>query len=84
MSDLQTAQGVVESVGECRRLAAIAVDPNESAETQLDAAMRSLDLMGVTGRSARFFEHDLNELSLPELHMALVRVRAEIAGREAA
>jgi hypothetical protein len=76
--DPDEAHALVCCAREVRCLTAIAVDLNESSETRLEAAMRGLDLAGMTARSARFRECDPRELTLPELHNVLARIDVEL------
>src|SRR6266576_3929804 len=78
-ADAETAHELVQRLHECKRLTKVATNPDESAETRLEAAMRGLDLMGFTLRSARPFEHEPSELSLPELRNVLTRIDVELA-----
>jgi hypothetical protein len=76
--DPDEAYAMVCCAREVGRLTAIATNPVESAETRLAAAMRGLDLAGLTVRTARFREYDPRELTLPELHNALARIEFEM------
>jgi hypothetical protein len=80
-SDPDEAIAMVICAREVKRLAAIATDPNESADRRLEAAMRGLDFAGMTARSARFREVDPSELTLPELNVALARIELELEDR---
>jgi hypothetical protein len=76
--DPDATHALVCCAREVRRLSTIAADPNETAETRLEAAMRGLDLPGVSAKTARFRECDPSELTLPELHNVLTRIEAEL------
>ncbi|SRR5260370_2970845 len=77
--DAKTVHDLVQCGVECRRLGAVAANEDETPEIRLAAAMRGLDLAGFTARSAKPYECDPSELSLPELYVALVRIEAGFA-----
>jgi hypothetical protein len=81
--DPDEAHALVCCAREAMRLTAIAVDLNESSETRLEAAMRGLDLAGMTARSARFRDCDPGDLTLLELHNALARIEFEMCDEAA-
>jgi hypothetical protein len=80
-SDPDEATAMVICAREVKRLTAIATNPNESSDTRLEAAMRGLDLAGMTARSARFREVDPSEMTLPELRNVLIRIEFELEDR---
>jgi hypothetical protein len=73
-ADPDLVHATVRAVREFRRLTAIAEDEKQPPEIRLDAAKRSLDLAGVTARSARFRECDPADLTLAELHNVIERI----------
>jgi hypothetical protein len=77
--DAKTLQDLVECSIECRRLDAVVANKDEAPEIRLAAAMRGLDLAGITARAAKPYECDLSELSLPELYVAMARIEAGFA-----
>jgi hypothetical protein len=77
--DAKAIQDLVECGIECRRLDAVVANEDEAPEVRLAAAMRGLDLAGITARAAKPYECDPSELSLPELYVAMVRIEAGFA-----
>jgi hypothetical protein len=77
--DANAIQDLVNRGIECRRLDGVVANKDEDPDVRLAAAMRGLDLAGVTARAAKPFECDPSELSLPELHVAIARIEAGFA-----
>ena len=77
--DVETVQELVQRGVECRRLDAVVANEDEAPEIRLAAAMRGLDLAGITARAAKPYECDPSDLSLPELYVALARIEAGFA-----
>jgi hypothetical protein len=78
IADPDEAHALVCCAREVKRLSAIASDPNQPAETQLEAASRTLDLMGLSAKTAQFRDVSPTELTLPELHNVLARIDIEL------
>jgi len=77
--DAKTIQDLVQRGVECRRLDAVVANKDEDPEVRLAAAMRGLDLAGITARAAKPLECEPSELSLPELYVAMARIEAGFA-----